>query len=62
MSITNQISQESDQPTLLTAEILRGKNKCAGISGLWVLNKIIQKTYPESMKKIIGAFWKLLAK
>ena len=26
--------------------------KCAGISGLWVLNKTIQKKYPENMKKI----------
>ena len=28
--------------------------KCAGTSGLWVLNKIIQK---KSMKKIVGAIW-----
>ena len=36
--------------------------KCAGISGLWVLNEIIQKKYPENMKKIVGAVWKLPAK
>ena len=36
--------------------------KCAGISGLWILNEIIQKKYPENMKKIVGAVWKLPAK
>ena len=36
--------------------------KCAGISGLWVLNEIIQKKYPENLKKIVGAVWKLPAK
>ena len=36
--------------------------KCAGISGLWVINEIIQKKYPENMKKIVGAVWKLPAK
>ena len=36
--------------------------KSAGISGLWVLNEIIQKRYPENMKKIVGAVWKLPAK
>ena len=36
--------------------------KCAGISGLWVLNEIFQKIYPENMKKIVGAVWKLPAK
>ena len=36
--------------------------KCAGISGLWVLNEIIEKKYPENMKKIVGAVWKLPAK
>ena len=45
--------------TLPTAEILNGKN---GISGLWVLNEIFQKKYPENMKKIVGAVWKLPAK
>jgi hypothetical protein len=33
-----------------------------GISGLWVLNVINQKKYPENMKKIVGAVWKLPAK
>ena len=36
--------------------------KYAGISGLWVPNEIIQKKYPENMKKIVGAVWKLPAK
>ena len=36
--------------------------KCVGISGLWVINEIIQKKYSENMKKIVGAVWKLPAK
>ena len=36
--------------------------KCAGISGLWVLNEIIQQQYPENLKKIVGAVLKLPAK
>ena len=36
--------------------------KCGGISGLWVLNEINQKNYPENMKKIVGAVWELPAK
>ena len=49
--------------TLPTAEILSGKNERAlGISGLWLLNKIIQKKYPENMKKNVVAVWKLPAK
>ena len=47
--------------TLPTAEIFYWQ-KCTGISGLWVLNEIIQKKYPENMKKIVGAVWKLPAK
>jgi hypothetical protein len=26
---------------------------------LWVLNEIIQKKYPENMKKLVGAVWEL---
>ena len=53
--------------TLPTSETLSGKNARAhiwGISGSWVLNKIIQKKkkYLENMKKIVGAIWKLPAK
>jgi hypothetical protein len=33
-----------------------------GISGLWVLNEQFKKIYPENMKKIVGAVWKLPAK
>ena len=36
--------------------------KCEGDCGLWVLNKIIKKRYPENLKKIVGAVWKLPAK
>ena len=36
--------------------------KCEGNCGLWVLNEILKKTYPENLKKIVGAVWKLLAK
>ena len=37
--------------------------KCEGNYGLWVLNEIIKRMYPESLKKkIVGAVWELLAK
>ena len=36
--------------------------KCEGNSGLWVLNEIVKKIYTESLKKIMGAVWKLPAK
>ena len=36
--------------------------KCEGNSGLWVLNEIIQKIYPENLKKIVGAVWELPAR
>ena len=29
--------------------------KCEGNCGLWVLNEIIKETYPENLKKIVGA-------
>ena len=29
--------------------------KCEGICGLWVLNEILKKSYPENLKKIVGA-------
>ena len=35
--------------------------KCEG-SGLWVLNEMIKRMYPESLKKIVGAVWELPAK
>ena len=36
--------------------------KCEGNCGLWVLNETINKTYPENLKKIVGAVWELPAK
>ena len=36
--------------------------KCEGNCGLWVLNKILRKSYPEIFKKIVGAVWELPAK
>ena len=38
------------------------RQKCGGDRGLWILNEIIKKIYPESMKKIVGAVWELPAK
>jgi hypothetical protein len=35
--------------------------KCGGKCGLWVLHEIIQKIYPENLKKIMGAVWELPA-
>ena len=28
--------------------------ECEGNCGLWVLNEILKKTYPENLKKIVG--------
>ena len=36
--------------------------KCEGDCGLWVLNEIPKKTYPEGLKKIVGAVWEIPAK
>ena len=36
----------------------KGRGDC----GLWVLDEIILKIYPENMKKIMGAIWELPAK
>ena len=33
--------------------------KCEGNCGLWVLDEILKKTYPENLKKILGAVWEL---
>ena len=35
---------------------------CEGNCGLWVLNEMIKKIYPETLKKIVGSVWKLPAK
>ena len=37
-------------------------HKSEGNCGLWVLNEILKKTYPENLKKIVGAVWELPAK
>ena len=47
--------------TLPTAEILNGKNTWAFLV-CGFLMKSFQKKYPENMKKIVGAVWKLPAK
>ena len=36
--------------------------KCGGDCGLWVLNEVIKKIYPENLRKIVGALWELPAK
>ena len=36
--------------------------KCEGNCGLWVLNEIIKKKYPENLKKIVVAPWELPVK
>ena len=35
--------------------------KCEGNCGLWVLNEIGKRIYPENLKKIVGAVWELPA-
>ena len=37
-------------------------HKCEGDCGLWVLNEILKKTYPENLKTIVGAVWEIPAK
>ena len=36
--------------------------KWEGDCGLWVLNEMIKKIYPENLRKIVGALWELPAK
>ena len=36
--------------------------KCEGNCGLWVLNDVLQETYPENLKKNVGAVWELPTK
>ena len=33
--------------------------KCEGNCGLWVLDEMIKKLYPENLNKIVGAVWEL---
>ena len=37
-------------------------HKSEGNCGLWVLNEIVKRIYPENFKKIVGAVWELPAK
>ena len=53
------------QLTYITPSMYTRNNmgqKYEGNCGLWVLNEIIKKTYPENLKKIVGAVWELPAK
>ena len=36
--------------------------KWEGNCGVWVLNEILKKAYPENLKKIVAAVWELRAK
>ena len=36
--------------------------KCEGNCSLWVLIEILKNTYPENLKKIVGAVWELPAR
>ena len=36
--------------------------KCEGDCGLWGLNEILKKTYPDNLKKNMVAVWELPAK
>ena len=36
--------------------------KREGNCGVWILNEIIQKIYPEHLKKTVGAVWEFPAK
>ena len=36
--------------------------KCEVNCGLWVPNENLKKTYPEKLKKIVGAVWEIPAK
>ena len=49
----------------LDKKVLMNNNmcqKCGRKSGLWVLHEMVNKTYAENMKKIVGAVWELPAK
>ena len=50
------------QPAHITYTRNNMGQKCEGDCGLWVLNEINFFKYPENLKKIVGAVWKLPAK
>ena len=54
------VSPESTKHTIYTRNNMG--QKCEGNCGLRVLNEILKKTYPENLKKIVGAVWELPAK
>ena len=54
-------TQSGNHSTLPTAEILSGKNAREFLV-CGFLMKSFKKKYPENMKKIVGAVWKLPAK
>ena len=35
------------------------EGNCGGKCGLWVLNEMIKKTYPENLKKFVGGSYLL---
>ena len=45
--------QEQPKPSTYTRNNM-GQN-CEGNYGLWVPNEILKKSYPENLKKIVGA-------
>ena len=65
-STLSKASQSKPQPTFQQTHTTYSRNnigqKCEGNCGLWVLNEIIKRMYPESLKKIVGAVWELPAK
>ena len=40
-----------------TAHICSECQKWEGDCGLWVLNEMIKRIFPENLKKIVGAVW-----
>ena len=52
-------------PNFQAAHTIYARNnmgpKCEGNCGLWVLDEILKKTYPENLKKIVDAVWELPA-
>ena len=60
------LQKEQKSTNLLRTHTIYIRNymgqKCEGNCGLCVLNEILKKIYPENLKKIVGAVWKLPAK
>ena len=66
MQNTPPIQKSSDFKILWPSHTIYTRNnmghKREGNCGLWVLNEILKKTYPENLKKIVGAVWELPAR